>query len=630
MTMTWAFLRVAATIALAAAALCGAAGPASGDAVVGSGSPASCTETALNDALASGGVIEFDCGGAATIVLSAVKIVAADTRLEGADRITLSGGTAVQLFRVEPGVRLELRGLILADGFAGREPGGAIRNLGELHLRETRLLANATLGFGGAIANEGDCEIVDSELVGNSAALGGGGIANFRRLAMSRSTVFANTAGYDPRVLGATEGPGSGGGIANYGSLTVANSTLSSNVAIPFRGGFFVAAFGGGLYNVGEATVLNCTLVRNMSEQSCGGIGNFGRMTAKNTLVAQSDGSDCCNYFGISERASVANLLETTRFGHSCGPSFAEVRREELRLGGLADNGGRTLTVVVQPGSAAVGAGDLESCAAALVDGEDQRGRPRLTLDDAMCDIGAYERVPEDPLPIPGATFLAMLGEQGDYVLGNQSRLFAESDGRFTAVHSPGSIDLRYDDDEVGIVWNVFVRAGGGRELSTGNYEVVSGDFDPSAPFLRVGGEGRGCGRSSGRFSIGEASYAIDGAIERLALDFEQHCEELQPALYGSLRINSNLPAASPRPGTPAPTATPVVATPTARPPLMPCVGDCALDGGVSIADIISGIRISVGLSPAAACNDADDTLDGIVAINELLLAVRSAIEGCR
>ena len=36
---------------------------------VGSGTAASCTETALANALAKGGVIRFNCGGAATITL---------------------------------------------------------------------------------------------------------------------------------------------------------------------------------------------------------------------------------------------------------------------------------------------------------------------------------------------------------------------------------------------------------------------------------------------------------------------------------------------------------------------------------------------------------------------------------
>jgi LPXTG-site transpeptidase (sortase) family protein len=58
-------------------------------------------------------------------------------------------------------------------------------------------------------------------------------------------------------------------------------------------------------------------------------------------------------------------------------------------LSGLADNGGPTQTMALQPGSPAIDAGDAAVCAATPVGNRDQRGVIR-TL-GASCDIGAYE-----------------------------------------------------------------------------------------------------------------------------------------------------------------------------------------------------------------------------------------------
>ncbi|MBP1685040.1 MAG: hypothetical protein H6Q33_1183, partial [Deltaproteobacteria bacterium] len=61
---------------------------------VGTGSPDSCTEQALDAALAGGGSVTFDCGGTAvTITLTTPKTIALDTSIDGGALITLSGGS---------------------------------------------------------------------------------------------------------------------------------------------------------------------------------------------------------------------------------------------------------------------------------------------------------------------------------------------------------------------------------------------------------------------------------------------------------------------------------------------------------------------------------------------------------
>ncbi len=70
--------------------------------VVGTGTPASCTQLALTSALTGGGTVTFNCGGAATILVLSRMNITADTVIEGGGAITVTGGLTT--------------GLVLRDG----------------------------------------------------------------------------------------------------------------------------------------------------------------------------------------------------------------------------------------------------------------------------------------------------------------------------------------------------------------------------------------------------------------------------------------------------------------------------------------------------------------------------------
>src|SRR5207245_7919584 len=63
--------------------------------VVGTGTSASCTEAALDACLPGGssfnGTVTFNCGGAATVTVTSQKTISADTTIDGAGVITISG-----------------------------------------------------------------------------------------------------------------------------------------------------------------------------------------------------------------------------------------------------------------------------------------------------------------------------------------------------------------------------------------------------------------------------------------------------------------------------------------------------------------------------------------------------------
>jgi hypothetical protein len=99
--------------------------------MVGMGTAASCTDAVLNEALAGGGLVTFNCGGGVTIDISTgrgTKMIAADTIIDGGGLITISGGNSVGVFVVNAGVQFTVESLTIANGSAAG--GGFYNNFG--------------------------------------------------------------------------------------------------------------------------------------------------------------------------------------------------------------------------------------------------------------------------------------------------------------------------------------------------------------------------------------------------------------------------------------------------------------------------------------------------------------------
>src|ERR1035437_9183696 len=79
------------------------------------GTVTSCDEASLRAALAGGGTVTFACNG--TITLANTLVITNNTVLDASGHsMTLSGGNAVRLFYVEPGVTFCATNLTLANG----------------------------------------------------------------------------------------------------------------------------------------------------------------------------------------------------------------------------------------------------------------------------------------------------------------------------------------------------------------------------------------------------------------------------------------------------------------------------------------------------------------------------------
>ncbi|VAW32475.1 hypothetical protein MNBD_CHLOROFLEXI01-3291 [hydrothermal vent metagenome] len=272
-----------------------AAKTAKGAGVVGSGTPASCTETALDAALSGGGSVSFNCGGSHTITLTSEKTITSSTTLDGGGQITLSGSGSTRLFNLQNGATLALQNITLQDGFSSSN-GGAIyvERLSTLTLSNSAI-NNSTAANGGAIAlngwGSGDAggtlTVTDSSFSGNistAAAIPGGGNGGGALYITggSTATISSSTFSNNQSV--------NGGGIHILGAnLTVTDSIFNGNVADNSAGG----GGGGAIYVDGTKNfsgtidIASSSFTGNHSNQLGGAIFSFPEGNGS-TLIDQS------------------------------------------------------------------------------------------------------------------------------------------------------------------------------------------------------------------------------------------------------------------------------------------------------------------------------------------------------
>lgn len=423
--------RAAAALALACAL------PA--QAAVGWGTPGSCTEAALDLALAGGGAVSFDCGGGpVTIPITSTKALTQSTHIDGGGLVTLQGDGNVRLFDLSGAAEYTFANLVLMDGMVLNNYGGAIRvETSTLLLNNVTLFGNVASGAfsrGGAIYSFGGAQLTLERVTatGNMAQYGGaiyiGGDAD--TLALTEFVAVENIAGSD------------GGAILHAGAaLTIAQSLFTRNQSHTF------GAIGGAiLVNPGLTSTLsitNSTFQGNLRD--AGGNGNaigvsgvpagsithstfadnggspgtlsvFGtntptQLTLRNTIISNTPGQPNCAVYGMVGNGIVDggnNLQWGGSVAQSCGAAIPEA---DPLLAPLANNGGFSQTMALQAGSPALDAGS--GCAPV-----DQRGTARPA--GPACDIGAYEASSAAPpgggggqpvsVPTLGAGALALLG----------------------------------------------------------------------------------------------------------------------------------------------------------------------------------------------------------------------------
>lgn len=277
------------------------------DAVVGTGTPASCTEAAFNAALAQvvpgvsapGGRLSFNCGPAPhTIALSSAKFLSDQVTIDGGGTITLDGQDLTRHFTLSVPVGgrtvVSLEGLTLARGFANADFGGAVLANGGVELSLTRVLVrDSRAGLTGgavAIAPGGRLTVTDSRFERNRAR-DGGAIAASCDVVLSGATFFNNDAEVDQggalqiwtSTLTATHSRFdfnsalNGGAILQRGgSATLSQVVFTENQARDRGGAYHV-------YESGQATINGGTFTDNSAANDGGAVYVAGELVGNAT-----------------------------------------------------------------------------------------------------------------------------------------------------------------------------------------------------------------------------------------------------------------------------------------------------------------------------------------------------------
>src|SRR5271168_5136580 len=340
---------------------------------------------AITSANTAGGTnnIQFNAGVTGTITLGSTlpAIVSGETlTITGpttSPGIAISGGNAVQLMVVNAGATLKLQFLTMEDGSVTGVfvEGGAILNNGTLTVADCTFAGNQAtagsqgIGVGGAIWSEGTLTVTDSTLSGNQATGGSQG------------------------------GLGFGGAIFNAGTGTVTDSTFSGNQA---------TVGGGAIENSsGTLTVTNSTLSGNSAASLLGGgieNGVGGTVTLKGTILADESSGGNCALPDMPVLISPItddgyNISDDDSCGFTMAPSGTSINNSttlNLDPAGLANNGGPTKTIALEPNSQAVDFIPVLDCTDQSMSPvqltTDQRGFPRPDPGNPnFCDAGAFE-----------------------------------------------------------------------------------------------------------------------------------------------------------------------------------------------------------------------------------------------
>ena len=260
--------------------------------------------------------------------------------------------------------------------------GGVYSTQNNLQITGSTLEANsANVSGGGIFIDIGSVDITDSTIVGNTAlstSTGGGGLfvdGSSAFVGVTRSTISGNSAF-------------NGGGVfGNDGELEILSSTISGNDA---------TSLGGGIANVATLSIKYSTVTANDSGGTGGGISNFGSaIDAYHSIIAGNTASggdpDIEGDFG-SQGFNLVGVDDATEFAATGDLTGTTASPLNPLLGGLADNGGPTLTHALLAGSPAIEAGDLNIAAPPATD---QRGLNRIEDSNGgttlIIDIGAFE-----------------------------------------------------------------------------------------------------------------------------------------------------------------------------------------------------------------------------------------------
>lgn len=198
--------------------------------------------------LSAGNYYEHDLKITKSLTISGPLTTDAPSAIIDADQLG-------RIFYINSGINVNLKYVQIQNGYIGNDIyksyGGAIRNLGNLNIKNCQITQNTAYMGGGGIYNSGTCTINYSVIYINSAENdSGGGIYNRGTCNIIGSSICYNTIE-----------AGGGGGIWNCGKCTINGSFINDNYG----------DVGGGINNSGNCSLSGSALFRNIATFNSGG-----------------------------------------------------------------------------------------------------------------------------------------------------------------------------------------------------------------------------------------------------------------------------------------------------------------------------------------------------------------------
>ena len=189
--------------------------------VVGNGTPASCTQAALQAVVSKGGRISFNCGGDIVIPINSRIMMTKDTIIDGGNQVTLDGQRRSAIIGSNERLTVGLKNIRIVNGQSAEQ--GAGFNVGfwsNLTIENVTFDNNASSaeqaicdGGGALFIGGGSVATINSSTFTNNRANNGGAINNLRTKLTINHTIFKNNSAMHTARMAAFGDCGGGGAI---------------------------------------------------------------------------------------------------------------------------------------------------------------------------------------------------------------------------------------------------------------------------------------------------------------------------------------------------------------------------------------------------------------------------------
>ncbi len=169
----------------------------------------------------------------------------------------------------------------------------------------------------------------------------------------------------------------------------------------------------------------------------------------------------------------------------------------------------------------------------------------RLTVTDALGDTETTDAILLSASVTGSSHVLYLRSTPGDGIGSGATTLIEDSAAQFQEALNGGTVHISVVRPGYAEWWYLDLAVASGTPFQVGAYDdAIRAAFAGSTRNgVDLSGSGRGCNQVFGRFDVLEVATDSSGAITRLAVDFEQHCEFANAApLLGSYRVNSSVP----------------------------------------------------------------------------------------